>query len=157
MSRRRRRSGMSASSGGPVCSPSTILTLAGGVATVVLVVVTGAALLVFRNLYGPFGESSAAGIAVAFSTGLVAAGSTYLLMTVVARRSALAAGGLVLLLAATGWVLVPQRVDVSESWVPRPNERYACTGWRFWSYPPGTMDGSSTAYCIGFEERIPSG
>ena len=69
-------------------------------------------------------------------------------------------GALSVLLGAPpvgGVVLFPRQIDVSESWVPRPNERYACTGWEFRYYPPGTYDGSATTFCIGLERRIADG
>lgn len=113
--------------------------------------------LVLDNLYGPLGESEVAGGYAAL--GCAAAAALFVLAVVrwVARRSR--TGCLVLLLgaAAAVWVLLPRPIDVSESWRPRPNERYACTGWEFRHYPPGTMDASSTTYCIGLRHRIADG
>jgi hypothetical protein len=75
----------------------------------------------------------------------------------VAVRSTVALGVLLAALVVAGVVLFPRQIDVSESWVPRPNERYSCTGWEFRYYPPGTMDGSATTFCVGLEHRIADG
>ena len=131
--------------------------VAGIFGVVVLLVVTGSAMLALANLYGPFGESAAAGFFAALGCGALAGVVSFLVARWVALRSRI---GLVALLAgavALGWVFVPRQIDVSESFVPQSNERYACTGWTFRHYPPGTMDGSAITYCIGLERRIADG
>ena len=131
--------------------------VAGIFGVVVLLVVTGSATLLLDNLYGPFGESESAGFFAALGCGAVAGVVSFLAARWVAPRSRV---GLVVLLAAAvafGWVFVPRQIDVSESFVPRVNERHACTGWEFRHYPPGTMDGSAVTYCIGLERRIADG
>jgi hypothetical protein len=124
---------------------------------VVLLWVTGSASLVLANLYGPFEQSESAGFFAALGCGALAGVVSFLVARWVAPRSRV---GLVALLAgavALGWVFVPRQIDVSESFVPRINERHACTGWTFRHYPPGTMDGSAITYCIGLERRIADG
>jgi|EndMetStandDraft_8_1072994.scaffolds.fasta_scaffold440643_2 uncharacterized membrane protein len=74
-----------------------------------------------------------------------------------ARRSAWVVLLVMALVFAAAWVLVPTEVDASESFVERPNDRWACTGWTFSYYPPGQQDGSSTVYCVGLEKRIADG
>lgn len=80
-----------------------------------------------------------------------------LVARLVARRSSAALAVLVVVVSVAGWVLLPRQVDVSESWVPRPNPRWSCTGWSFQHYTPGTMDGSATQICVGLERRISDG
>ena len=131
--------------------------VAGVFGAVLLLVVTGSATLILHNLYGPFGESDSVGFFAALGCGGLAGVGGFLLARWAALRSRL---GLVSLLAgavAVCWVLVPRQIDVAESFVPRVNERHACTGWTFRHYPPGTMDGSATTYCIGLERRIADG
>ena len=124
---------------------------------VVLLVVSFAAQLLLNNTYGPLGEHESAGKWAALGCGVVSGVVAVAVVQQVALRSSSAVTAL-LVAAAVAWVvLFPQAIDVSESWVPRPNERYACTGWTFRHYPPGTMDGSSTTYCIGLEHRIADG
>jgi hypothetical protein len=127
------------------------------VGLVALLAVMLAAQLVLNNTYGPLADHESAGRWAPLGCG-AAAGLLAVVVTVwVARRSAAAVLTLCAVAAAAGWVLFPQPIDVSESWVPRPNERYACTGWEFRHYPPGTSDGSATTYCIGLEHRIADG
>jgi hypothetical protein len=131
--------------------------VAGSFGAVVMLVVTGSAMLMLDNLYGPFGESESAGFFAALGCGAVAGAVSFLAARWVAPRSRI---GLVALLAgavAFGWVLVPRQIDVTESFVPRVNERHACTGWTFRHYPPGTMDASAITYCVGLERRIADG
>jgi hypothetical protein len=124
---------------------------------VTLLGVTGGAELLLHNTYGPLGDHESAAkwapLGVGAATGLVAVAVTQW----VARRSAVAVVSLLAVAAVIGWALFPRAIDVSESWVPRPNERYACTGWEFRHYPPGTFDASATTYCIGLEHRIADG
>ena len=141
---------------GPGHAQSDVLA-AGIFGAVLLLVVTGSATLVLDNLYGPFGESESAGVFAALGCGALTGLVGFLLARWVALRSRI---GLVVLLAGAavlGWVLVPRQIDVAESFVPRVNERHACTGWTFRHYPPGTMDGSATTYCVGLERRIADG
>ena len=112
---------------------------------VVLLVVIFAAQLLLNNTYGPLGEHESAGKWAAVGCGVVSGVAAVAVVQQVALWSSSAVTALL------------QAIDVSESWVPRPNERYACTGWTFRHYPPGTMDGSSTTYCIGLEHRIADG
>lgn len=113
--------------------------------------------LVLNNLYGPLGESGSAGGYAALGCAVAAALVVFASFRWVAHRSSTWCLVLLFVSAAIVWVLLPRQIDVSESWVPRPNERYACTGWTFRHYPPGTMDASSTTYCVGFEHRIADG
>jgi len=74
-----------------------------------------------------------------------------------ARRWVVTVLPLLVLVLAAAWVLAPRSIDVSESFVERPNARWTCTGWSFKSYPAGTQDGSNTTYCVGLEKRISDG
>lgn len=124
---------------------------------VVLLATTAAAQLLLDNTYGPLGEHEAAGNWAALGGGVVAGVVAVAATQLLALRSGSAVTAL-LVAAALAWVvLFPRAIDVSESWVPRPNERHSCTGWTFRHYPPGTMDASSTTYCVGFEHRIADG
>ncbi|MGZ5415728.1 MAG: hypothetical protein ACXWDI_00995 [Nocardioides sp.] len=131
--------------------------VAGVFGVVVLLVVTGSALLLLDNLYGPFGESESGGFFAALGCGALAGAVGFLVARWVASHSRIGLLAVVAGAVAFGWVFVPRQIDVTESFVPRVNERYSCTGWTFWHYPPGTMDGSATTYCIGFERRIADG
>lgn len=122
-----------------------------------LLAVTSAAQLLLNNTYGPLGEHQSAGKWSALGCGAAAAGLALALTRLVAMRSRTGVAALLVATVLAWVVLSPRAIDVSESWVPRPNERYACTGWTFRHYPPGTMDASSTTYCIGFEHRIADG
>ncbi len=124
---------------------------------VALLAVTFGAQLLLNNTYGPLADHESAGKWAALGCGAVAGTVAVALTQWVARRSSTVVVALLALAAVAGWVLFPQAIDVSESWVPRPNERYACTGWEFRHYPPGTYDASATTYCIGFEHRIADG
>ena len=75
----------------------------------------------------------------------------------VARRSRVLLIVLVGAVCASAWVLSPRQTDVSESFVPRSNQRWACTGWSFRHYPPDTFDAAETTYCVGLEGRIADG
>jgi purine-cytosine permease-like protein len=139
------------------CSDSTAKAaggLAGGVTLVVVASVAGKLLV---NLYGPLPENPFVGMLATLGLGVVAAAVVY----VGARRLAAMSRALlavVLAVAAVAvWVLLPRQIDVTESWVPRPNERYSCTGWTFRHYPPETFDASATTYCVGLEHRIADG
>lgn len=120
-------------------------------------VATSAGVLYLDNTYGPFGERGGLGTLVGLGCGALAGVVVFVLARLVARRSLVALAVLVGLVCAGGWVLMPRQVDVSESWVPRPNPRWSCTGWSFSHYPPGTMDGSATRMCVGLEKRIADG
>lgn len=117
----------------------------------------GSGLLFFDNLYSPLGESRLAGTGAGLGSGAAGALVMFAVTWWVARRSRVA---LVAVLVGAGVavvVLLPRQIDVSESWVPRPNERFACAGWTFRHYPPATYDASATTYCVGFERRIADG
>jgi hypothetical protein len=109
------------------------------------------------NLEGPFGEHSSRGslaaLGVAVAAGVVTGATTAWL----ARRSLLALVLWVGVLLGAAVVLLPHRIDVSESFLPRPNQRSSCTGLTFRHYPPGTMDASTTTYCVGIEHPLPRG
>lgn len=124
---------------------------------VVLSVVFLAAHLVLDNTYGHLREHESAGSWAALGCGVVAGVMAVAITHWVARRSTAALCVLLVALVVAGVVFFPRQIDVSESWLPRPNERYACTGWEFRYYPPGTLDGSSTTFCIGLEHRIADG
>jgi hypothetical protein len=130
---------------------------AGITGTVSWLLVQAAALLMLRNVYGPFGEAGARGTLAAFACSLLVGAAMAGLGYLVGRRSR--AGLVVLLtaLVATAWVLYPRQVDVTESFVDQPNPRWSCSGWSFTHYPPGTFDASSVTYCVGLEHRIADG
>jgi hypothetical protein len=113
--------------------------------------------LLLYNLYGPLGERPTAAMLAALACAVSAAFAMFLLARRLAPRSR---PGLVAVLGVSvlaGTILLPRQVDVSESWVPQPNERYACSGWSFEHYPPETYDADATTYCIGLEHRIADG
>lgn len=141
--------------GGCTDGTATRLGLAAGVVT--LAAVTRAASLVLLNLYGPWGDHPSAGTFAALGCGLTAALAMLALTRGVARRSRALVVVVLVVAAIAGWVLMPRQVDVAESWVPQPNERYSCTGWTFRHYPPETFDASETTYCVGLEHRIADG
>ena len=120
-------------------------------------VVASIGLLYFDNLYGPLGEHGGWGVLAGVVSASAAALAVGGLIRWVARRSRVLLVVVVVCLCAAGWVLLPRQVDVSESWVPRPNARWSCTGWSFQHYPPGTFDASATTYCVGLESRIADG
>lgn len=124
---------------------------------VVLLVATFAAQLLLNNTYGPLGDHKSLGKWAALGCGVVAGVVAVAVVQQVALRSSAAVTAVLIASAVAGVVLFPQAIDVSESWVPRPNERYACIGWTFRHYPPGTFDASSTEYCVGLEHRIADG
>ena len=124
---------------------------------VALAAVFLAAHLVLDNTYGPLREHESAGSWAALGCGVVAGVMAVAITHWVALRSTVALGVLLVALAVVAVVLFPRQIDVSESWVPRPNERYACTGWEFRYYPPRTYDGNTTTFCIGLESRISDG
>jgi hypothetical protein len=144
----RRRSG---------CARTTSATVGALSGLVALVVATRTALLYFDNLYGPLGAQPRAGALTGLACGLLT-GAVVFAST---RWAALRSRALVILLAgvvcAGAWVVTPRQVDVSESWVPRPNPRWSCTGWSFRHYPPETSDAAATTYCVGLEKRITDG
>ena len=117
----------------------------------------GSGLLFLDNLYGPLGESHLAGTGAGLGSGAAAALVMFAVTWWVARRSRVALVAVLAVAAVAVVVLLPRQIDVSESWVPRPNERYACAGWTFRHYPPATYDASATTYCVGFERRIADG
>ena len=131
--------------------------VAGAFAVVVLLVVSGTASLLLDNIYGPFGGSQNAGFFATLGCGALAGVAAFRGARWTARRSHVGLVGLLIGTAVVAWVFVPRQVDVSESFVPQPNERYACTGWTFQHYPPETFDASAITYCIGFERRIADG
>ncbi|HLN76182.1 MAG TPA: hypothetical protein VK204_03995 [Nocardioidaceae bacterium] len=139
------------------CTRATATQIGAAVGWVTLAGVTIAGLLVFDNAYSPLGESRLAGISAASGAGVVAALASFAATRWVARRSRALLVSVLALATAAGWVLMPQKIDVSESWVPQPNARYACNGWTFRHYPPATFDASATVYCVGFEHRIADG
>jgi hypothetical protein len=126
--------------------------------SVALGVTASAGLLYFNNLYGPLGERpSYTGRLAGLGCGVVAGAAVFAVTRWVARRSRVVLIALGIVICVSAWVLMPHRIDVSESWVPQPNPRWACTGWSFQHYPPGTMDGNAVTYCVGLEERIADG
>jgi hypothetical protein len=139
------------------CTEQTATRVAVGTALVSLFLVTGAASLALRNLYGPFGEAANAGLLAATGCGAAAAAALSWLTRWAARRSRSLVAAVLVVAAGAAWVLFPRPVDVSESWVPQPNPRWACAGWTFRYYPPGTMDADATTYCVGLERRISDG
>jgi hypothetical protein len=126
-------------------------------ATVTFLAITWTGLLVLDNIYGPLGDDTAAAYPLALAGGAAVAVGVHRLCIRLACWSAAAVAGLLVLLAATGWVLLPRQVDVHESFVPQPNERSSCTGWSLRYYPPETFDASALAYCIGLESPLPAG
>jgi hypothetical protein len=141
-----------------VASGRRTTVVSGAVAALATVLVTRVALLYFNSIYGPFDDHAGAlGPLAGLGCGAVAAAAVFAGSLWVAHRSRL---GLVVLVAAVcagTCVLWPHQVDVGESWVPRPNARWECTGWSIEHYPPGTMDGSTIRYCVGLEKRIADG
>jgi len=130
----------------------------GGVTAVVGALVVGASLsLWLDNLEGPFGEHGGLGAITALACAALSGGVLYLSTTALARRSTLTVVAWTAALVCAAVVLVPQRIDVSESFVPRPNERSSCSGLAFRHYPPGTMDASTVTYCVGIEHPLPAG
>jgi drug/metabolite transporter (DMT)-like permease len=113
--------------------------------------------LALVNLYGPFQEARAPGALLALVGATVAGAAALLTVDRIARRSGAAALALLVAGVAAGAVLLPQPIDQHESFLPRVNERFSCTGWSFEYYPPGVMDGTGTTYCVGVESRLPDG
>ena len=109
------------------------------------------------NGSGPFDQRQGPGTAIALLGGSAVGGLVLSLLLLVSRRSTAALVGLVVLLGTAMWVLLPRHVDVSESWVARPNPRWSCTGLSFSHYPVATMDASSIRWCVGLEHRISDG
>ena len=124
---------------------------------VTLAAVTRVSALLLDNLYGPLGGSESAGTFAALGCAVVAAMAMFWVTRWMARRSRALLVVALAVATAAGWVLLPRQIDVTESWVPQPNERYSCTGWAFRHYPPGTFDADATTYCIGLEHRIADG
>ena len=128
-----------------------------GAAAGAFLLVLSPAWLALVNLDGPFEEARAPGAVLALLGAAVAGAAALVTVDRLARRSGAAALAVLVIGAAAGAVLLPRQVDRHESWVPRPNERYACTGWSFEYYPVGVMDGTGTTYCVGLEHRLPDG
>jgi hypothetical protein len=124
---------------------------------VTLGAVASAAGKLLVNLYGPLPESPFVGMLATLGLGVVAATVVYAGTRRLAAWSRGLLAAVLVVAAAAGWVLLPRQIDVTESWVPQPNERYSCTGWTFRHYPPETFDASATTYCIGLEHRIADG
>jgi hypothetical protein len=137
--------------------PRTSVVVAAAVAGAAQLVVVPASFLVLDNLYGPLGDHPLLGRTAAVGCVLLAGAGLFALARSLARRSRAALVLAVGLLCVGGWSVAPRKVDVSESFVPVPNERWSCTGWSFEHYPPGTSDGNATRYCMGLERRIADG
>ncbi len=137
----------------------TTSALAGAVTGSVALWVTAASgLLYFDNFYGPFSDyPQRLGRIAGLGSGLLSGVMVFVLTWWVARRSRVLLIVLVGIVCACAWVLFPRQIDVSESFVPQSNARWACTGWSFVHYPPDTYDGDAITYCVGFEERIADG
>lgn len=139
------------------CTDTTATRLGLVAGGVTLAAVTRAASLGLLNLYGPLGDHPSVGTIAALGCGSAAALAMFALTRGVARRSRALLVVVLGVAAVAGWVLMPRQVDVSESWVPQPNQRYSCNGWTFRHYPPETFDASETTYCVGLERRIADG
>ena len=125
---------------------------------VALWVAAATGLLYFDNMASPLHEyPRLVGKLAGLGCGSLAGASVFTLTWWVARRSRVLLVVLVGAVCVSGWVLLPRQVDVSESWVPQVNPRWACTGWSFRHYPPDTFDASDTIYCVGLETRIADG
>jgi hypothetical protein len=147
-----------AADGHVAAGPRGAAFVSGAAAGLVTVLVIRVGLLYFDSIYGPFDDHAAVwGPPAGLGCGVVAAATAYVGARWVARRSRLGLVVLVATVCAGAWVLWPHQVDVGESWVPVPNARWDCTGWSIEHYPPGTMDGSTTDYCVGLEKRIADG
>lgn len=138
------------------CSRTAANRLAVAAGSVTLVVATLCSGLYLHNLYGPFGGSGA-GAYTALGCGLVSAVGVFAAARRLARRSLAALVVALAVVTAAGWVLLPRPIDVTESWVPRANERWSCAGWSFRHYPPGTFDAGTVTYCVGLESRVADG
>jgi hypothetical protein len=126
-------------------------------AGVVLLLVSAVGVLSLDNAYGPLAEHPRLGGLAGLGAGVLAGALVLALGWWAGRRSPLLLLALVVAVCASGWVLTPRRVDTSESFVPRPNARWSCTGWSFRHYPPETSDAATTTYCVGLERRIADG
>jgi hypothetical protein len=113
--------------------------------------------LALVNVYGPFSDRRAPGVLLSLLAGAAAGATALLVVDRLARRSGVAALGALVVGVAAAVVLMPRAVDQHESFLPQPNERWACTGWSFEHYEPGVMDGTGTTYCVGLEHRLPDG
>ncbi len=138
-------------------TPAAARRLGLAAATVTFLTLTWTGLLVLDNVHGPLGDDTGAAAPLALVGAAAVAVAVHRSCVRLARRSAVAVAGLLVLLVATGWVLLPRQVDVHESFVPQPNERSSCTGWSFRYYPPETFDASALVYCIGLESPLPAG
>jgi hypothetical protein len=139
------------------CSESTAKVagvLASGVTLAAVTYVAGKMLV---NIYGPLPDSPFVAMLASLGLGAVAATGVYAGTRRLAGRSRSILAVVLVVASTVGWTLLPQQIDVTESWVPRPNERYSCTGWTFRHYPPETFDASATTYCVGLEHRIADG
>jgi len=101
--------------------------------------------------------TAASGLLYFDNCGFLAGATVFTFTWWVARRSRVLLIVLVGAVCASAWVLLPRQIDVSESFFPRSNPRWACTGWSFRHYPPDTSDAAATTYCVGLEERIADG
>ena len=125
---------------------------------VALWVAAASGLLYFDNADGPLGEyPRLVGALAGLGCGSLAGATVLTLTWWVARRSRVLLIVLVGAVSVSGWVLLPRHVDVSQSWVPQINPRWACTGWSFSQYPPDTCDAAATIYCVGRETQIADG
>ncbi len=130
----------------------------GGLTGLVVALLVGSVgLLYLDNTYGPLEEHPTLGTFTALTAAALAGGPVFLLGRWLGHRMPFLLLALVVLVGASAWVLVPRRVDVSESFVPRPNPRWSCTGWSLRHYPPGVSDASEETYCVGWEKRISDG
>ncbi|RYU12786.1 hypothetical protein [Nocardioides iriomotensis] len=107
------------------------------------------------SLYGPFGErGDSVGFLVALTVGgglaVVLAASAWL----GAARSQVGTWLGLVALVAVGVVLWPVGIDRTDSFVARSARTATCRGWAVDYYPPGTMDGSSTEFCVGLEDPV---
>lgn len=140
------------------CDRNTSAWASGVTGFVALLVAAASGLLYFDNLYGPLGEyPPLLGALAGLGCGSLAGATVFTFTWWVALRSRVLLIVLVGAVCASGWMLLPRQVDVSESWVPRSNPRWACSGWSFRHYPPRTSDAAATTCCFGLEERIADG
>jgi len=140
------------------CDRRTAVCASAVTGSVALWVATASGRLYFDNFYGPLRDSPhLLRVIAGLGCGLLAGAAVFTFTWWIARRSRLLLIMVVGVVCAGAWVLWPRQIDVSESWVPRSNPRWACTGWSFDYYPPDTYDANSITYCVGFEERIADG
>jgi hypothetical protein len=128
-----------------------------GAAGGAFLLVLSTAWLALVNVYGPFSDRRAPGVLLSLLAGAAAGATALLVVDRLARRSGVTALGALVVGVAAAVVMMPRAGDQHESFLPRPNERWSCTGWSFEHYEPGVMDGTATTYCVGLEHRIPDG